>query len=382
MNDPVDLALELISRRSVTPDDAGCQTIIAEQLAAAGFTVEHLPFGAVSNLWARLGNSAPLVVFAGHTDVVPPGPQGAWSTPPFTPTVRDGHLYGRGAADMKGALAAMIAAAEDFAATGDPQGSLAFLITSDEEGTAVDGTARVIETLTGRGIRIDHCIVGEASSRNRVGDMIRHGRRGSLHGRLTVHGIQGHVAYPDSARNPIHAALPALAELTAMRWDDGNEHFPPTRLQISNIHSGTGADNVIPGSAEALFNFRYSTASTAEGLQAQVEALLKRHELEYSLNWRDGGRPFLTEPGLLTDAVTRAICAETGYEPELSTGGGTSDGRFIAPAGAAVVELGPVNASIHKVDEHVSIDELRLLARIYRRVLDELLRPSGCIFSN
>ncbi|HET7308096.1 MAG TPA: succinyl-diaminopimelate desuccinylase [Gammaproteobacteria bacterium] len=376
MKDPLDLARELIARRSVTPDDAGCQTVIAERLATVGFAIEHLPFGPVSNLWARLGNSAPLVVFAGHTDVVPPGPESAWSTPPFIPTLRDGHLYGRGAADMKGSLAAMIAAAEDFAAGGEPQGSLAFLITSDEEGTAVDGTARVIETLTGRGIKIDHCIVGEASSRDRVGDMIRHGRRGSLHGRLTVHGIQGHVAYPDTARNPIHAALPALAELTATRWDDGNEHFPPTSLQISNLHAGTGVDNVIPGSAEALFNFRYSTASTVASLQAAVEALLQRHGLEHSLAWRDGGRPFLTEPGKLTDAVTHAIRAETGYEPELSTGGGTSDGRFIAPAGAAVVELGPVNASIHKVDEHVSIDDLRQLARIYRRVLEELLRPA------
>ncbi|HET6655387.1 MAG TPA: succinyl-diaminopimelate desuccinylase [Gammaproteobacteria bacterium] len=372
MNDPLELAQALIARRSITPDDAGCQAIIAERLAAAGFKIEHLPFGAVSNLWARLGNDAPLVVFAGHTDVVPPGPDSAWSNPPFKPTIRDDHLYGRGAADMKGALAAMIVAAEAFAAS-HARGSLAFLITSDEEGKAVDGTARVVDTLIQRGIKIDHCIVGEASSRERAGDMIRHGRRGSLHGRLTIHGIQGHVAYPDTALNPIHAALPALTELTATQWDDGGQHFPPTSLQISNFHSGTGADNIIPGEAELLFNFRYSMASTVEGLQRRVEALLKNHGLDYSLEWREGGRPFLTEPGALTGAVTRAIRAETGYEPELSTGGGTSDGRYIAPAGAAVVELGPVNASIHKVDENVAIDDLRSLARIYRRVLAELL---------
>jgi succinyl-diaminopimelate desuccinylase len=374
MNDPLELAQQLIARRSVTPDDTGCQAIIAERLAAQGFSIEHLPFGSVSNLWARIGDAAPLLVFAGHTDVVPPGPDSAWSSPPFMPTIRGGRLYGRGAADMKGALAAMVVAAEDFLDRHDGlHGSLAFLITSDEEGEAADGTARVIDTLLERKEKIDHCIVGEASSRDKLGDGIRHGRRGSLHGKLTVHGIQGHVAYPESARNPIHTALPALAELVATQWDDGGEHFPPTSLQISNLHSGTGADNIIPGSAELLFNFRYSTASTVETLRERVEAILNRHALEYSLDWHDGGRPFLTTPGPLTDAVTRAVREEVGYEPKLSTGGGTSDGRFIAPAGAAVVELGPVNASIHKIDENVEVEELRQLARIYRRALEELL---------
>lgn len=374
MRDPVELAESLIARRSITPNDAGCQDIIAERLVAAGFGAERLPFGAVSNLWARRGEVAPLLVFAGHTDVVPPGPASDWSTSAFTPTIRDGRLYGRGAADMKGALAAMIVAAEDFLADKpEHRGSLAFLITSDEEGEAADGTARVIDTLVERDETIDNCIVGEASSRDRLGDTIRYGRRGSLHGRLIVHGIQGHVAYPRAARNPIHTALPALAELVGMNWDDGGGHFPPTSLQISNLHSGTGADNIIPGSAELLFNFRYSTASTVETLQGRVEAVLNRHALDYSLDWHDGGRPFLTEPGALTEAVAHAVHAETGYKTRLSTGGGTSDGRFIAPAGAAVVELGPINASIHKVDENVGVDELRQLARIYRRILDELL---------
>jgi succinyl-diaminopimelate desuccinylase len=373
MNDPIDLTRELVARRSVTPDDAGCQTLIAERLEAVGFEVEHLPFGNVSNLWARLGTQSPLVVFAGHTDVVPPGPEADWTSPPFTPSIRDGQLYGRGAADMKGALAAMVVAAEEFAAESRANGSLAFLITSDEEGEAKRGTARVVEELSRRGIRIDHCVIGEASSRQRVGDMIRHGRRGSLHGRLTIHGIQGHVAYPGSARNPIHAALPALAELAATQWDNGGAHFPPTSLQISNIHAGTGADNVIPGRAELLFNFRYSPESTVETLTAKVESLLDQHGLDYSLDWREGGRPFLTAPGALTEAIGRAVLAETGHEPELSTGGGTSDGRYIAPTGAAVVELGPVNASIHKVDENVNVEDLRQLAEIYRRVLAMLL---------
>lgn len=373
MNDPLELARALIAKRSVTPEDTGCQALIAERLRAAGFSIEMMPFGRVANLWARLGDETPLVVFAGHTDVVPPGPAEAWRSDPFVPMVRDGCLYGRGAADMKGGLAAMIAAAENFAANRERCGSLAFLITSDEEGEAVGGTARVVTTLAERGVKIDYCIVGEATSRERVGDMIRHGRRGSLHGRLTINGVQGHVAYPDLARNPIHAALPALAALTADVWDQGNEHFPPTSLQISNLHAGTGADNVIPGTAEIVFNFRYSPAVTADGLKQRVEAILNAHGLDYDLQWRLAGQPFLTPPGTLTDAVGRAVRAVAGYDTALSTAGGTSDGRFIAPTGAEVVELGPVNASIHKVDEHVKVEDLRLLARMYRKVLDELL---------
>ncbi|HET7675019.1 MAG TPA: succinyl-diaminopimelate desuccinylase [Gammaproteobacteria bacterium] len=373
MRDPLELAQALIARPSVTPEDAGCQALIAERLAEAGFAIERLPYGAVSNLWARLGDEAPLVAFAGHTDVVPPGPESSWKSPPFTPTLRDGRLYGRGAADMKGGLAAMVTAAEEFARDKRRRGSLAFLITSDEEGTAVDGTKRVMETLRARGVKIDYCVIGEASSRERVGDLIRHGRRGSLHGRLTVRGVQGHVAYPELAHNPIHAALPVLAELIEEQWDDGGAHFPPTSLQISNVHAGTGADNVIPGSAEWLFNFRYSAESTPQDLQARVTELVERHGLDYAIDWRDAGRPFLTPPGKLTEAVARAVSAETGYAPQLSTGGGTSDGRFIAPTGTEVVELGPVNASIHKVDENVGVDELRLLAKIYRRVLGDLI---------
>lgn len=374
MKDPLELAEQLIARQSVTPDDAGCQPLIAKRLAAAGFKIESMPFGNVSNLWARCGDASPLLVLAGHTDVVPSGPYSDWSSAPFTPTVRDGHLYGRGAADMKAALAAMIVAAEDFVTNNtDYKGSLGFLITSDEEGEAADGTARVVDTLVARNDKIDHCIVGEASSRDKLGDTIRIGRRGSLHGKLTVHGIQGHVAYPESARNPIHVVVPALTELVSTQWDDGGKHFPPTSLQISNLHSGTGADNIIPGSAQLQFNFRYSTASSVATLQKRVEAILHRHELQYSLDWRDGGKPFLTTPGPLTDTVSRAVYAEMGREPELSTGGGTSDGRFIAPAGAAVIELGPINDSIHKIDENIAIDDLRQLARIYRRIITALL---------
>lgn len=368
------LARELLARRSVTPEDAGCQALIAARLAAAGFHCETLTFGEVTNLWARRGTAAPLFCFAGHTDVVPPGDLGAWSSDPFTPTVRDGRLYARGAADMKGSLAAMVLAVERFVARRPEHGgSIALLLTSDEEGRARDGTLKVMEVLAGRGERIDWCVIGEPSSERILGDNVRIGRRGSLSGRLTVGGVQGHVAYPELADNPIRRFAPVLAELYATRWDEGNEYFPPTGFEVVAIEAGTGAPNVTPGELRARFNFRYSTEWTHEQLRARVTALLDTHELDYELAWHLSGEPFLTRPGKLTDAVTRAVEEITGAAPRFSTGGGTSDGRFIAPHGVDVVELGPVHASIHKVDEHVDLPDLTRLTDIYTRILDLLL---------
>jgi succinyl-diaminopimelate desuccinylase len=373
-SDVTELAAELIRRRSITPDDAGCQALLAERLAGAGFAIEHLRFGDVDNLWARHGSGRPLVVLAGHTDVVPTGPEERWSDPPFAGRVHDGMLYGRGAADMKGSVAAMVVAAERFArALPDHAGSVALLITSDEEGPAVDGTRRVVETLAERGDTIDFCLVGEPSSVHEFGDTVKIGRRGSLTGYLTVHGLQGHVAYPDRGRNPVHELGPALTELVNERWDDGNAHFPPTSFQISNIHAGTGADNVIPGHADVVFNFRYSTESTAEGLARRLTTILDRHGLAYDIQWRTGGHPFLTEPGTLTDAVSDAVEAVTGRRPALATTGGTSDARYIAPLGTPVVELGPLNATIHQIDEHIAVADLARMARAGDHLLRRLL---------
>ena len=367
-------ARELIGRASVTPDDAGCQDWLAERLAALGFGIERIVCGNVANLWARRGNASPVVCFAGHTDVVPTGPAERWSYPPFTPTLSDGYLYGRGAADMKGSIAAFLAAVEAFVADHpEHSGSIAWLITSDEEGPAVDGTVRVVERLVARNERLDYCIVGEPTCAGRFGDTMKNGRRGSLHGRLTVNGVQGHIAYPHLARNPIHLAAPAMAELAATVWDQGNEYFPPTTWQISNIRSGTGATNVIPGHLDLMFNFRFSTASSVEGLQSRVHAILDRHGLDYQLDWELGAKPFLTPRGRLVDALSRAILATTGLEPELSTTGGTSDGRFIADISKEVVEFGPVNKTIHKIDECVGVEELAQLADIYRLTLENLL---------
>lgn len=373
-SDVLDLARALIARASVTPDDAGCQSLIAERLARAGFAIESMRFGEVDNLWATHGCGAPVFVFLGHTDVVPTGPVEAWTSPPFEPVVRDGFLHGRGAADMKGSVAAMVVALERFvAAHPDHRGTVALLLTSDEEGAAIDGVRRVADVFRERGQRIDHCLVGEPSSKQLLGDLIRIGRRGSLTGRLTVRGVQGHVAYPELARNPIHAFASALAELAATRWDEGNEAFPPTSFQVSNIAAGTGADNVIPGELRATFNFRYGTASTANGLRDRTEAVLRRHGVDFALDWWLSGEPFGSAPGRLREAVLAAIGEHCGIEPEQSTGGGTSDGRFIAPLGAEVVELGPVSATIHKVDECVAMEELLMLARLYRVILSKLL---------
>ncbi|WP_374317313.1 succinyl-diaminopimelate desuccinylase [Aquabacterium sp.] len=373
----------LIARPSVTPEDGGCQTLIADRLKAIGFECHTLTFGPadapVTNLWAiKRGaghaNGTPVLVFAGHTDVVPTGPVDQWTSLPFAPTFRDGMLYGRGAADMKTSLAAMVVASEEFV-SGHPghAGSIAFLLTSDEEGPSVDGTVKVCEWLQSRGERLDACIVGEPTSVKSVGDMIKNGRRGSLSGKLRVKGIQGHIAYPHLARNPIHQAAPALAELTAIVWDEGNDHFPPTSWQMSNIHAGTGANNVIPGELVIDFNFRFSTESTPEGLQARLEEVLTRHQLEFQIDWTLGGRPFLTRRGPLVDAMADAIKATTGIETELSTTGGTSDGRFIAQICPQVVEFGPVNASIHKIDEHVAVADIEPLKDIYRGTLERLL---------
>ena len=385
MSRTLHLAEQLISLPSMTPEDAGCLDLLMARLSPLGFACERMDSGPadfrVSNLWAKrtaaLDTQAQAaiktVVFAGHTDVVPTGPLGQWSSDPFVPTHKDGKLYGRGASDMKTSIAAFVVAVEEFlAATPEPLVSMAFLLTSDEEGPSVDGTKVVVEQLKGRGERLDYCIVGEPTSVEKTGDMIKNGRRGTLSGKLTVRGIQGHIAYPQLARNPIHQALPALAELAATVWDHGNAFFPPTSWQISNMHGGTGATNVIPGEVVVDFNFRFSTESTAEGLQQRVHTLLDRHELEYDLRWTLGGQPFLTTPGELVEAVQQAITAETGQVAELSTTGGTSDGRFIAQICPQVIELGPPNASIHKIDEHVVVADIEPLKNIYRRALENL----------
>jgi succinyl-diaminopimelate desuccinylase len=374
MSQAIELTQNLLARRSVTPSDEGCQQLLARRLAAAGFLVESLPFGNVENLWARRGRAAPLFCFAGHTDVVPTGPLEEWHSDPFVPAIRDGLLYGRGAADMKSGLAAMVTATEEFVARHpDHQGSIAFLITSDEEGPSVDGTRRVAEVLRQRGERIDWCIVGEPSSEVSIGDTIKVGRRGSLSGRLTVHGVQGHVAYPQLAGNPVHAFAPALAELTAREWDCGTEHFQPTTFQVSNLNAGTGAPNVIPGELKARFNLRYSPVQTLEKLKATVEEILRRHGVRYTLEWFVSGEPFYTPPGVLSAAVGDAVAAVTGMLPKLSTGGGTSDGRFLAPLGAEVVELGVVNTTIHKVNECVRVADIDALHRMYFNALQRLL---------
>jgi succinyl-diaminopimelate desuccinylase len=370
----LDLARALIARRSLTPDDAGCQLLMIERLEKIGFTVERMRFGNVDNFWARRGTARPIVCFAGHTDVVPTGPLEQWDSDPFQPTERDGMLYGRGAADMKTSLAAFITAIEAFVAQHpNHPGSIALLITSDEEGIAIDGTVKVVEALKARNETIDYCIVGEPTSVTKVGDMVKNGRRGSLSGKLTVKGVQGHIAYPHLAKNPIHLAAPAIAELAATEWDQGNEYFPPTTWQISNIHGGTGATNVIPGTVEILFNFRFSTASTVEGLQDKVHAILNRHGLDFDLIWDCSGKPFLTPRGDLVAAVSAAIKHVTGLDTELSTTGGTSDGRFIANICPQVVELGPSNATIHKLNECVAIADVEPLSAIYRGILERLL---------
>lgn len=374
MSATLDLARELVRRPSVTPEDAGCQVLIAERLAELGFRIEPMPFGEVTNLWARRGSSAPLLCFAGHTDVVPPGALEQWSSDPFDPEVREGKLYGRGSCDMKGSLAAMITATEGFLqAHPQDRGSIAFLITSDEEGPARNGTQKVVEVLEDRGEKIGYCIVGEPSSQTALGDTIKNGRRGSLNGWLTVFGKQGHVAYPMRAKNPLHAAAPALVELIAERWDEGNAFFPPTSFQMVNLAMGTGADNVIPATLHAQFNLRFSTELDAHAIKHRITAILDKGDFDYSIEWRLSGSPFLTPAGTLVDAVKRAITDITGLEAALSTAGGTSDGRFIAPTGAQVLEIGPVNATIHQVDECVGVEELDRLALVYQRVLENVL---------
>lgn len=368
------LACDLIARPSITPEDADCQTLLISRLQPLGFHVERLRFGEVENIWLRKGNGGPVLAFAGHTDVVPTGPKEEWHTPPFTPTIKDDYLYGRGAADMKGSLAAMVTATERFLnAYPNHQGSLAWLITSDEEGPAVNGTRKVMEYLSDRNDYIDWCIVGEPSSTAHVGDVIKNGRRGSLTGELTIRGIQGHVAYPHLVKNPIHLAAPALAALSTTQWDKGNDFFPATSFQISNIHAGTGAGNVVPGELQVMFNFRFSTESSAEELQARTHHILQQHHLDYHIDWTLFGSPFLTERGRLIDAAQAAIHAEVGTHSTLSTSGGTSDGRFIAPYGTEVIELGPCNDTIHKVNECTRISELETLSSIYERIMTNLL---------
>ncbi len=374
MSQALELARNLIARQSVTPADEGCQQVLIERLAAVGFQVERLRYGNVENFLAKRGSAGPVLCFAGHTDVVPTGPLEEWRTPPFEPTLQDGLLYGRGAADMKSGLAAMVSAAEHFVgAHPGHRGTIAFLITSDEEGPSVDGTKRVVDTLIARGERVDWCVVGEPSSESVLGDTIKIGRRGSLSGRLTVHGTQGHVAYPHLAENPVHTLAPALAELTRRTWDEGNEHFQPTTFQVSNLNAGTGAPNVIPGELKARFNLRYSPVQSLEGLKQTVEDILRKHRVRYTLEWYLSGEPFYTPPGALTDAVCAAVEEIAGRVPKLSTGGGTSDGRFIATLGAQVVELGVVNATIHKVNEHVRAADIDALAAMYVAVLRRLL---------
>lgn len=367
--------MALIARPSVTPSDAGCLDLLIPRLKAMGFEVERLRFGEVDNLWARRGDAGPLVVFAGHTDVVPTGPREAWHSDPFKPVIRDGRLYGRGAADMKTSIAAFVVAIEDFL-TQHPKhkGSIGLLLTSDEEGIAVDGTVRVVEWLQARDVGIDYCVVGEPTSSKTLGDVMKNGRRGSLGGRLNVIGTQGHVAYPHLASNPIHRLAPALAELVATEWDQGNENFPPTTFQVSNIHAGTGADNVIPGTLELDFNFRFSTATTHVELRQRFEEILTRHSVDYAVRWRLSGQPYLTPRGNLVAAALEAVREVLGVEARLSTDGGTSDGRFIAPTGAEVIELGPLNATIHKIDESIPAEDVALLAKVYAALLGILFK--------
>lgn len=374
MSETLDLAIDLVSRASITPEDADCQKVMISRLQKLGFEIETLVFEDVTNFWARRGSDAPLLVFAGHTDVVPTGPLDQWQTDPFKPEIRDGLLYGRGAADMKGSLAAMVTACERFIGKHpNHKGAIAFLVTSDEEGPSINGTVKVVEHLEARAEKMDWCIVGEPTSSEKLGDVIKNGRRGSLNGTLTVHGVQGHIAYPHLAKNPVHLLAPALAELTTMAWDQGNEFFPPTTFQISNINAGTGATNVIPGDLELVFNFRFSTETSETKLRHEVEAVLNRHQLDYSLDWSLSGNPFITDRGDLVNGVLQAIHSTTGYESTLSTSGGTSDGRFIAPTGAQVIELGPLNATIHKVNECVSVADLDLLSVCYEKVMENLL---------
>ncbi len=378
MEKTLELCCDLIRCESVTPQDGGCQAIMTARLEALGFDCTDLPFGEVSNFWATRGGDGPILVFAGHTDVVPPGPLEAWDSAPFEPEVREGTLYGRGSADMKGSLAAMLVACEAFvAAHPEHPGRIGFLITSDEEGPAVDGTVRVLDHLAQQGEQIDWCVVGEPSSSNTLGDVIKNGRRGSLSATLTVRGVQGHIAYPHLADNPIHRLMPALHALASETWDEGNEFFPPTSMQVSNIRGGTGAGNMIPGEVVAEFNFRFCTEVTDSQLRERTAALLDRFDLDYHIDWHLSGQPFLTEPGALVNAAAAAVQEVTGEAPELSTAGGTSDGRFIAPTGAQVVELGPVNASIHKLNEHVKADDLPRLAAMYLGILERLLTASA-----
>jgi len=373
MTTTLDLAKQLISIPSVTPDDMGCQKIIAKRLSDIGFNIENLRYGEVDNLWARHGTQSPLFVFAGHTDVVPTGPVEQWRSDPFTPTIIDGVMTARGTADMKSSIAAMVCACEDFFAEGNTiNGSIAFLITSDEEGPATEGTVKVIEHLAAKNEKIDWCLVGEPSSTNTMGDVIKNGRRGSISGDLTIHGVQGHIAYPHLAENPIHLFAGALQDLSDEIWDEGNEHFPPTSFQVSNIHGGTGASNVIPGDLHVQFNLRFSTAITDQEIQQRTQAILDKHHLNYTLNWSISGQPFLTADGKLVDAAKQAIKSVCNINTELSTAGGTSDGRFIAPSGAQVVELGPVNESIHKIDENININELEQLTKVYQEILKQL----------